>query len=177
MVEEDPVVTTRVVDDGRLAAVEAQLAELLSREPARDIEERLARELVEVGTNLAAALTQGLDHLRSELAAVQRRVDDELASVAALLEAQRKELTEALHDVAQETLMVVAEPLRDLTKAREEIERRVGVLNASANAAASRLHALEQTVTRPAPKRRPAKALMESLEQQLREAEERLGQL
>lgn len=263
-----------------------------------EIEEKLARELVGVGTSLADALTQGLDHLRSEMASLQGRVDQaaarseiegvievngeltqvqrdlgqkvselaaqlaalprtdpeatgdrgladprasmvdtigvelaerlellsteirlveqrsqaELAAVAASLETQRKELTEALHDVAHETLMSVAEPLRDLTKAREDFERRleslqrrtqedqrrVEALNASTDAGASKLHALEQKIhasvqrlihpaeagseTRavgpaPAVERRPPGALMESLERQLREAEERLGQL
>jgi len=53
----------------------------------------------------------------------------------------------------------------------------VEALHASARAAASRLHALEQKVQRPAQKRRPPKALVDSLERQLREAEERLSQL
>jgi len=74
-------------------------------------------------------------------------------------------------------LLAVAEPLRDLTKAREEFERRVEALTASARATAARLHGLEQKAQRPVRKRRPPKALVESLEQQLRDAEERLGQL
>lgn len=215
-------------------AQEAAAQQRIEGEPAShshtEIEERLARELAGMGTSLAAALSQGLEHVRSEMASLQRRADesagrsemdremaelrarvvetigaedaqlrnelaggldalraeivllgqrsqDELASVAALLDAQRKELTEALHDVAQETLMAVAEPLRDLTKAREEFERRVEALTASAKAAAAWLHALEQKVSRPAQKRRPPRALVESLEQQLLEAEKRLGQL
>ena len=212
--------------DARAQAVHAALREGLDHlggevaaHSHADIEESLARELVEVGTSLAAALTQGLDHFRSELASLQQRVDEAAAGAQSeqaaeanggLAEAQREldqkvsdlaahvaamappdpeavggrelaelraELTEALHDVAQETLMAVAEPLRDLTKAREEFERRVEALHASARAAASRLHALEQKVQRPAQKRRPPKALVDSLERQLREAEERLSQL
>lgn len=221
---------------GRVAEANRERAALADAE----IEQKLARELVGVGTSLAATLAQGLEHLRSEMAALERRVDEsaarseiaepgagvvdtigaehaqhrvevaerlgllraeigllerrnqeERAEVAALLEAQRKELGEALHDVAHETLMSVAEPLRELTKAREAFERRleslqqraqddqrrVAVLKASADAWASKLHALEDRVQGFVQKRRPAKPLLESLEQQLREAEERLGQL
>lgn len=259
----------------------------LESHPGAEIETTLATEFADVRASLRAMIDDGLEHLRSEVASLQQRVDDEsaarlglselaestravaraqgdldqrlgdlaahvaalagldpeaagagelaelragvagalgavesleqrsraeLAAVAALLEAQRKDLTEALHDVAHETLMSMAEPLRDLTKAREDFERRleslqhkaqqdhrrVEALNASATAGASRLHALEQklhtSVQRlihpvganpdegeaapaPAVERRPAGALLESLERQLREAEERLGQL
>jgi hypothetical protein len=241
-----PVVTGSAVDDGRLAAVEAQLAELLSRAPAPDetageprrLSEQVAAQLqaqraelanlaasvaalragmrelgesnraldhargeldqrmVELAAQVTALpaavpetvtaqdhaqlrgeLAEGLGLLRAEIGHLEQRSQDEVASVAALLETQRKELTEALHDVAQETLLAVAEPLRDLTKAREEFERRVEALTASARAAAARLQGLEQKAQRPVRKRRPPKALVESLEQQLRDAEERLGQL
>jgi hypothetical protein len=154
-------------------------------------------------SQLRVELADGLQLLRAEIASVEQRSRSEFAEVATLLKALRKELTEAVHDVAHETLMAVAEPLRDLTKAREEFERRleslqqkvqedqrrVAALDAAARAGASRLQALEQQLhtamqrlirqagANPAAERRPSGALLDSLDRQLREAEERLGQL
>ena len=55
-----------------------------------------------------------------EIASVEVRSRDEFAAVAALLEGMRKELTEAMHDVAHETLMAVAEQgLRELNNTLE----------------------------------------------------------
>ena len=203
--------------DQKVSELAAQLAALPGADPevARELAEVRASMADTIGTEdtqLRVELAEGLELLRAEIGSLEHRSRDEFAAVAALLEAQRKELADALHDVAHETLMSVAEPLRDLTKAREEFERRLETLqqkaqedqrrmealNASANAGASRLHALEQklqsSVQRlihapgaepeerevgPAPRvdRRPPGALLESVERQLREAEERLGQL
>ena len=185
-------------DLGELAG---QLAPLTGDEAVRlaDLSARLGAE----GTQLRVEFANGLQLLRAEIASVEQRSRDEFAEVTTLLEGLRKELTDAVHDVAHETLMAVAEPLRDLTKAREEFElrlesiqqkahedrRRVEALNASAGAGASRLHALEQKLhtsmqrlihqagANPEAERRPSGALLDSLDRQLREAEERLGQL
>jgi uncharacterized phage infection (PIP) family protein YhgE len=205
--------------DQRVCEVAAQVAALPGDEPDAvkigDLEALRADVAATIGAedaHLRVELAEGLDLVRAEIASLEQRVRDERAAVAALLRAQREELTAALHDVAHETLMSVAEPLRDLTRAREEFERRledlqrraqederrVEALNATASAGASRLHALEQrlhvSVQRlihpagtgaegqeppPAPQvqRRAPGALMESLEAQLREAEERLSGL
>ena len=185
-------------DLGELAG---QLAPLTGDEAVRlaDLSARLGAE----DTQLRVEFANGLQLLRAEIASVEQRSRDEFAEVTTLLEGLRKELTDAVHDVAHETLMAVAEPLRDLTKAREEFElrlesiqqkahedrRRVEALNASAGAGASRLHALEQKLhtsmqrlihqagANPEAERRPSGALLDSLDRQLREAEERLGQL
>ena len=185
-------------DLGELAG---QLAPLTGDEAVRlaDLSARLGAE----DTQLRVEFADGLQLLRAEIASVEQRSRDEFAEVTTLLEGLRKELTDAVHDVAHETLMAVAEPLRDLTKAREEFERRlesiqqkaeedrrrVEALNASAGAGASRLHALEQKLqtsiqrlihqagANSEAERRPSGALLDSLDRQLREAEERLGQL
>lgn len=172
----------------------------------------IARELAELRARMSHTddVAAALELLRAELSNLEQRRRDEGAALAALLEAQRRELTQALHDVAHETLLSVAEPLRDLTKARDEFERRLQALqrtaeeeqlrlealSTSAAAGASRLEALEQELQtsvqrlidqvdanrerreKPAPRlRRPPGLLLESLERQLREAEERLGKI
>lgn len=201
------------VVDARAQPLEAALADGLDQvrgEMAalkqRFDEESAARSEV---AQLAEAHRQGLHRLGAEIASLEQRHRDELADFVALLEAQRKDLTEALHDVAHETLMSVAEPLRDLTGAREEFERRLdglqqraqddqrrlAALYATASAGAARLRALEQRLQVPAHdlvhpvdgsdepppapqvQRRAPGALIESLERQLREAEERLSEL
>lgn len=144
------------VDRRRLAAVEARLAEVLSRLPSPVDEDDLLRRLsnqvagamreqnAELGRISASvsevraevgALAEGLDRQRAEIAALEERIGDESAAVTALLEA-----------------------------------------------GASRLHALEQKIHASVQRLihpvegRPPGALLESLEQQLREAEERLTQ-
>ncbi len=183
----------------QLAQVQGDLDEKLRQLAARPGPDPEAAEL-------RAALAEGLDLLRAEIAGIEARIGDESAALIARLETQRAELTQALHDVVQETLMAVAEPLRDLTSAREDFERRLESLQrmaregeqqrealaASADAGASRHHALEQrinataqqvarlielqTQTVPAPPGGPPVpgGIMESLERQLRAAEVRL---
>lgn len=194
-----------------------ELAVRTEASPAED-EARLVQEVADVrddlaatvdadGMRLRAELADGFQRLEAEIASLERRHRDELGEIAALLDVQRKEFTEALHDVAHETLMSVAEPLRDLTGAREEFERRLeslqqraqddqrrlAALYATTSAGASRLRALEQRLQvpvhdlvhpvdgseePPAPQvqRRAPGALIESLERQLRDAEERLSE-
>lgn len=185
-------------DVGELAG---QLAARAGEDAARHAEDVAGRGAEE--SMLRVELGEGLQLLRAEMASVEQRSRDGFAEVATLLEALRQELMDAVHEVAHETLMAVAEPLRDLTKAREEFERRlenleqkvqedqrrVEALHASASAGASRLHVLEQKLhtsmqrlihpagANPEAERRPSRALMDSLDRQLREAEERLGQL
>lgn len=182
-----PQPDSEAVGAGELAEVRASLAATIDTER----------------TQLRAALAEGLDRLRLEIAGFEPRLRDESAALTTLLEAQRADLTRALHHSSQETLREVAEPLRDLTKAREDDERQLGdlqqraeegqrrmdALNAAVEAGASRHRALEQLINstaqqlarlieppaRPAPSGRPVPGgIMESLERQLRAAELRL---
>lgn len=198
-----PVVTEAGTEAERLAAVEAQLAEVLSRAPApvenagelQRLSEQVAdllrgqnAELAKVSASVAQvrAEMRELGESSRALARVQSDLDQRMVELAghvhaeieakvarSEMEAQRKELTEALHDVARETLLSVAEPLRDLTKAREDFERRLD----SAAQQLARLVEFQSQAAPPAPPGRPVPGgMMESLERQLRAAELRLHQ-
>lgn len=151
----------REPDHGRrLATMEAELERVAEAVRVQNAE--LAK--------MAAELAEGLDSLRAEMASLQRQRQEEREEVVALMEAQRTELTELLHEVASETLTSVGEPLRDLTTAREDFERRLQSLQGKADEDRRRVEAGRAD-------RRPPGALLASFEQQLREAEERLRQL
>lgn len=205
------------VDSAVLASVEAQTKELI---PLQQAVEAMAAPLADLGQvrELVAAyqdLTQryealgepknmdGLGILRSDIAEIRRRVDDEATGTAALLARQYAELSLSVQQAAQDTLEAVAEPLRLMGKAHDEHSSRtkrltqwaererlqiVG-LQAAIEAAVTRIDALEarlgevvqglaQLQSRPPPgPSRPPVDLLALLEDQLREAEERLSQL
>lgn len=185
-----------------LAAVATPLQALTDRQQALEekLSENLAAARAEVLTLLAErAEAASVDDLR---AAIESRLSEVQAGTARVLEAERQPMADGLdrlradvaalaHAVeraraqgAQDVLDAVSDPLRDLTRARQDTERRLEELTSSAEVAASRLHALEQrALTALAPlmpeasgPRRPPGELLESLERQLREAEERLAQ-
>ena len=127
-----------------------------------------------------------VDGLRVELSALGRRVDEQAAAFAAGLAAQRDEVATALAHVGQRIPEALAEPLEELARAREELERRLDGLTEATSAHASRQDALERRIdelvrpielptTAGAGPERPFGALMESLEKQLRAADDRLS--
>lgn len=143
---------------------------------------------------LGEAFSEGQLELRAEVAALARRVDEQSAALAAQLDAHRRDAGTEVQEVAQETLTALAEPLRALTSAHEEIEQRLASLTSWASGAAARQDALEQKLSEasadlrrlaesppakkgtPRARRSDRVPLLDSLEEQLRAAEERLGQ-
>lgn len=165
----------------QLAGVQGDLDEKLRQLAARpepDPDAVGARELAEVRASVIAmidterierraALAEGLDILQAEIAGIEPRIGGELAGITARLELQRTELTQALHDVAQETLMSVAEPLRDLTIAREDFERRLDSLQQKAEEGERRLEALTASADARASRQDALEQLIESTTKQL----------
>jgi chromosome segregation ATPase len=200
-----------------LAGVEAQTKELLQLQQAvEEMAEPLAdlgqvRELVAAYQELAQRYTaldepkkvEGLEDLRSDIAALRMRVDDEAAETAALLGRQHAELSRSVEQAIQDTLEAVAEPLRHIAKAHDQLnsrterltqwaERQQGQivgLQSSIEAAAARLDELEarlgaavQGLAQQESRRQPGTTtppvdLVKLLDEQLRAAGERLSQL
>lgn len=145
---------------------------------------------------LGEALSEGRGELRAEVAALARRLDEQSAVLAAELEAHRRAAGAEAQDVAQETLGVLAEPLRALTGAHQALEQRLAALTAWANATAARQDAVEQKLhdvldelrrlvegeqarkaaLRKRAAERSGSGPLDSLEEQLRAAAERLAQ-
>jgi chromosome segregation ATPase len=194
-----------------MASLQSRVDESAARSEVEQIVEanrRLARVQGELDERLREVAARpepdpeavgALDLLRAEVARLELRMDEASAAFTDRLETQRRELAEALQAEAREALTSVAEPLRDVTNAREDFERRLGdlqqraeALSAAADARASREHALEQMVEStaqqlarlievqaqaapPAPGGRSVTGgIMDSLERQLRAAELRL---
>ena len=134
--------------------VVVHLSERLDHPPATDIDATLEHRLEEarVATagiiaaerqQLQAALTEGLDAVRAEIAS---RELDQPAALAGLLEAQRRDVEAALHDVARQTVTAVAVPLKDLTDSREEVMGRLGALAEALDLARTQVASLEERI-------------------------------
>jgi len=165
--------------------------------PRRALEQAIADLATRVDTPSGGGLADGLAHLRAEVAALEQRMEEHSVAVAALVEDQRLEREQARHEAIAEAVASLEEPLRELTTAQAEADRRLEELTAgraeadrrlqelttSAEASASRLRALEEKALRsleapPVETGPPGSArgqLVESLERQLRAAEERIA--
>lgn len=204
LAEVDEPVAAPEPEDGRLAAVETQLAVALAQlramaaaaAEAEADRERLRAAVAALEARLAAAVqeTSGRGELRAEVAGLARRIDDQAAALTAQLETHRQEGANELHEVAQDTMGALAEPLRALTSAHEETDRRLASLAAWAAASAARQDAVEQKVNdalaelralveaerakQAALRKRSGEksGLLDALDHQLRAAAERLAQ-
>ena len=134
--------------------VVVHLSERLDHPPATDIDATLEHRLEEARAatagiiaaerqQLQAALTEGLDAVRAEIAS---RELDQPAALAGLLEAQRREVEAALHDVSRQTVTAVAVPLKDLTDSRDEVLGRLGALSEALDLARTQVASLEERI-------------------------------
>ena len=134
--------------------VVVHLAERLDHPPATDIDATLEYRLEEARAatagmiaaerqQLQAALTEGLDAVRAEIAS---RELGQPAALAGLLETQRREVEAALQDVARQTVTAVAVPLKDLTDSREEVMGRLGALAEALDLARTQVASLEERI-------------------------------
>ena len=162
----------------RQAALEASLSARIDEAPSAD---DLGMEIERLHTGMTAlvdaqrqAATGGLDRVQADVASLGQAIERIQAGAA------------------RDALEAVSDPLRDLTRARQETERRLDALAASVEAGAARQRRLEQKLDEcidqvgrmldgglPAEAGAPRRAggqILAALERQLRAAEERLAQ-